>query len=99
IFSGLVAWTALSLGWTQSAERTATELARAVTYLGVFGLGPPAHGGRRWRALLYGVTTGIAVVTGLAVLSRLHPQWFPPNEVGRVIVGIQIEGRSASPRN
>jgi len=34
VFLALVAWTGLALGWTQSAERTATELARAVTYLG-----------------------------------------------------------------
>ena len=99
IFIGLVAWTALALGWTQSAERTATELARAVTYLGVFALALAAQRGRRWRPLLYGVTTGIAVVAGLAVLSRLHPQWFPPNEVGRVIVGIEIERRLAYPLN
>jgi hypothetical protein len=99
LFLALVAWTALALGWTQSAERTMTELARAVTYLGVFALALAVQRGRRWRALLYGVTTGIAVVTGLAVLSRLHPQWFPPNEVGRVIVGIQIERRLAYPLN
>jgi hypothetical protein len=99
LFVALVAWTALALGWTPSAERTMTELARAVTYLGVFALALAVQRGRRWRALLYGVTTGIAVVAGLAVLSRLHPQWFPPNEVGRVIVGIQIERRLAYPLN
>ena len=58
LFVGLVAWTALALGWTQSAERTMTELARAVTYLGVFVLALAVQRGRRWRALLYGVTTG-----------------------------------------
>ncbi len=99
LFVGLVAWTALALGWTQSAERTMTELARAVTYLGVFVLALAVQRGRRWRALLYGVTTGIAIVAGLAVLSRLHPQWFPPNELGRVLTGIEIERRLAYPLN
>lgn len=99
VFLGLIAWTALALGWTQSAERTMTEVARAVTYLGVFVLALAVQRGRRWRALLYGVTTGIAIVAGLAVLSRLHPQWFPPNELGRVLPGIQIERRLAYPLN
>ena len=95
----LVAWTALAVSWTQSDERTVTELARAVTYLGVFGLALAVQAGRRWRALLYGVTTGITIVASLAVLSRLHPQWFPPNELGRVLPGIQIERRLAYPLN
>src|SRR5215210_1832382 len=99
LFLALVAWTALALGWTQSAERTATELARVVTYLGVFALALAVQAGRRWRALLYGVTTGIAIVAGLAVLSRLHPQWFPPNELGRVLPDIEIERRLAYPLN
>jgi O-antigen ligase/polysaccharide polymerase Wzy-like membrane protein len=95
----LVAWTALAVSWTQSDERTVTELARAVTYLGVFALALAVQAGRRWRALLYGVTTGITIVASLAVLSRLHPQWFPPNELGRVLPGIQIERRLAYPLN
>src|SRR5215210_4206302 len=70
LFLALVAWTALSLGWTQSAERTATELARAVTYLGVFALALAVQAGRRWRAVLYGLTTGVAIVARLAGPSR-----------------------------
>jgi hypothetical protein len=99
VFLALIGWTALALGWTQSAERTMTELARAVTYLGVFVLALAAQRGRHWRALLNGVTTGLAIVAGLAVLSRLHPQWFPPNELGRVLQGIEIERRLAYPLN
>jgi O-Antigen ligase len=99
VFIGLTVWTALALGWTQSAERTMTELARTLTYLAVFALALAVQRGRRWRALLYGVTTGIAVVSLLAVLSRLHPQWFPPNELGRVLPGIEIERRLAYPLN
>src|SRR5581483_1938237 len=99
VFAGLVIWTLLALGWTQSAERTMTEVARTLTYLGVFALALAVQRGRRWRALLFGVTTGLAVVALLAVLSRLHPQWFPANEVGRVLPGIEIERRLAYPLN
>jgi O-Antigen ligase len=98
-FVGLIAWTALALDWTQSDERTMTEVSRAVTYLGVFVLALAVQRGRHWRALLFGVTTGIAIVMGLAVLSRLHPQWFPPNQLGQVLVGIEIERRLAYPLN
>jgi tetratricopeptide (TPR) repeat protein len=99
VFLGLVVWTALSLDWTESAERTMTELARAVTYLGVFALALAVQGGRRWRALLYGVTAGLGIVAALAVLSRIHPQWFPENELGTVLPDIEIERRLAYPLN
>jgi O-antigen ligase len=99
VFGALVVWTALALSWTQSDERTMTELARAVSYLAVFALALAAQRGRRWRALLWGVTVGLGVVSLLAVLSRLHPDWFPPNELGRVLQGIEIERRLAYPLN
>ena len=38
MLAAFVAWNALSLIWTESGERTAAELARALTYLGVFAL-------------------------------------------------------------
>lgn len=99
VFGSFVVWAALALDWTQSAERTMTELARAVTYLGVFVLALAVQRGRRWRALLWGVTAGLGIVSLLAVLSRLHPDWFPPNELGRVLTGIEIERRLAYPLN
>jgi O-Antigen ligase/Tetratricopeptide repeat len=99
VFGGLIVWTALAFGWTESAERTMTELVRAVTYLGVFVLAVAVQRGRRWRALLWGVTAGLGIVSLLAVLSRLHPDWFPPNELGRVLQGIEIERRLAYPLN
>ena len=47
-------WTALGIGWSESAERSVAELGRVATYLGVFALalaiagprGPAAHGQR-----------------------------------------------------
>ena len=96
---GFAVWTALSLGWTQSAERTATELARVAAYLGVFALGICLVTRRRAgaRRLLDGVTFGLALIAALAVLSRLHMAWFPANELGKVLPGIEIERRLAYP--
>jgi Flp pilus assembly protein TadD len=74
---GLVAWTALSLGWTESVEKTAADLARVATYLGVFVLALFAGGGRNRSRLLAAVATGIVVVGAIGLLSRLHPAWFP----------------------
>jgi O-antigen ligase len=96
---GFAAWTALSLGWTQSSERTAAELARVATYLGVFALGICLATRRRAgaRQILGGVTAGLAVVVALGVLSRLHMAWFPANELDRALPGIEIERRLSYP--
>ncbi len=96
---GFALWTALSLGWTESSERTAAELARVVAYLGVFALGIALATRRRAgaRQVLAGVTTGLAVVCALGVLSRLHMTWFPSDELGKVLPGIEIERRLAYP--
>lgn len=95
LLGGFTAWTALSLGWTESSERTATELARVTTYLGVFVLGICLVTRRRGAArhVLGGVTFGLALLAALGVLSRLHPAWFPVNELGKVLPGIEIQRR------
>jgi O-antigen ligase len=99
LLGGFAAWTALSLGWTESSERTATELARVATYLGVFVLGICLSTRRRAaaRQVLGGVTFGLALLAALGVLSRLHMAWFPPNELGKVLPGIEIERRLGYP--
>lgn len=77
LFTAFVAWTALSLTWTESVERTSADLARVAAYLGVFGLAlfsRDAGGGRR---VVAAVGTGIVFVAAIALLSRLHPAWFP----------------------
>jgi len=93
------AWTGLSFAWTGSDERTATELARLATYAGVLALGLMASAAGRGRQLLNGVTTAVAAIAALAVLSRLQPAWFPANEIGAVLPGIEIERRLAYPLN
>ncbi len=93
------AWNALSFIWTDSAEQTATEVARVFTYLGVFALALAAQGGGRWRYLLHGVTAGVVILCGIAVLSRLEPTWFPRQRTGQFVPGIGIAARLAYPLN
>jgi hypothetical protein len=99
LLSGFGVWTALAMGWTQSEERTATEMARVATYLGVFALGICLVTRRRAsaRQVLHGVAFGLGLVAALAVLSRRHMEWFPANELGKVLPGIEIERRLAYP--
>src|SRR5436305_1864234 len=73
LLGAFAAWTALAMTWTESQERTSIEVARVATYLGVFALALAVQGRGRWRHLLNGVTVGVAVVCGIAVLSRLEP--------------------------
>ncbi|HEX4307115.1 MAG TPA: O-antigen ligase family protein [Solirubrobacterales bacterium] len=70
-------WTALSLAWTESSGATAAEVARVATYLGVFALALSIRGSRGVRLMVAAVGTGIAVIALIALLSRLHPAWFP----------------------
>jgi O-antigen ligase/polysaccharide polymerase Wzy-like membrane protein len=96
LFAG---WTALSLTWTDSVGLSSVELARVSTYLGVFALALAVQGEGRWRHLLNGVTTGVAIVCGIAVLSRLEPTWFSQTNAGAVLPGIEIERRLSYPLN
>jgi hypothetical protein len=72
-----VAWTALSLNWTESTDRTSVELARGLTYLAVFAFALVTCGPGRTRLLVGAVASGIVLVVAVALLSRLHPSWFP----------------------
>ena len=55
ILFAFVAWTALSLAWTESSERTMIEVARVGTYAAGFAL---ALGARAyWRQMLAGTAT------------------------------------------
>ncbi len=99
LLGGLVLWTALSLAWSESDERSAIELARVLTYLGVLGLAVVLAAAGRGRQLLNGATAGVAIVVGLALLSRLEPSWFPEQDVGSFIPDIELERRLAYPLN
>jgi O-antigen ligase len=77
ILAALVIWSALSLTWTESTEKTAADVARVATYLGVFALALFSRDSKSASRMVAAVATGIAFVALIALLSRLHPAWFP----------------------
>jgi O-antigen ligase/polysaccharide polymerase Wzy-like membrane protein len=77
LLAAFVAWTALSLAWTESVEKSWADLARVAGYLGVFGLAALARDREGARRVVAAVAAGIVFVAAIALLSRLHPAWFP----------------------
>jgi O-antigen ligase/polysaccharide polymerase Wzy-like membrane protein len=78
-------WSAVGIDWAASSERGAAELARVTTYLGAFALSVAAAERGYARPLLDGVTAAVALIGGVALLSRLHPAWFPLDEGARFL--------------
>src|SRR3954447_8140506 len=74
------AWTALSASWSESAERSWNDAAKVATYVGFFVLALAAQRRAAARHTINGVASAIALVGVLALLSRLHPAWFPEND-------------------
>lgn len=72
-----VAWTALSLAWTESPDKTSADLARVLGYLGFFALAVLSRSRRDAGQLIGAVAAAIALVAVVGLLSRLHPAWFP----------------------
>ncbi len=88
LLAAFAAWTALSMAWTESVERTFADLALVAGYLGVFGLALFGRGSDNGRRLLAAVAAGIVFVSVLALLSRLHPAWFPgANQTAQFLAG------------
>ena len=77
LLAAFFAWTWIATGWTQSEERTLIEVARLATYLGVLALGLCLVTRANVSSLLNGLACALLLVSGLAVLSRLEPSWFP----------------------
>ncbi len=75
-------WTALGLAWSNSDERTMIEVTRVACYLGVFALALLAQRNEGLRRMVGSIAAAIALVAILALLSRLHPSWFPADEAG-----------------
>lgn len=80
----LALWTGLGIAWSESAERSLIELARVITFLGVFVLGASLQGREGLRRTIAGVGSAIAVVGALALVSRLEPSWIPAGELQRI---------------
>ncbi len=79
LLAGFAAWTALSAIWSDSVERSTDSFALVATYLGAFAVVLLTQGRRGLERMLGGVAAAIGLIATLAVLSRLHPQWFPNN--------------------
>jgi hypothetical protein len=82
LLAAFAVWTALGIGWSESAERSVAELGRVAMYLGVFVLALGARRPDTARHALNALAVALAFVTGLALLSRIHPAWFPANDTG-----------------
>jgi O-antigen ligase len=77
LLAAFVVWTALSLTWSESFEKTALDLARMLTVLGVFALAILSRDRGASEHLVHALAAGIFVIAMVALLSRLHPSWFP----------------------
>ncbi len=76
VFGALTTWTTLGLTWTESTERTVTEIARTVGYCGMLLLALAVCARAPARHLVAGVATGLVVVCSYALMTRLQPEWF-----------------------
>lgn len=88
--AGLVAWTALSLLWTESDERTFTELARLVDYAGLVVLAWSVLNSSTWKAAAAGLSVAALAIPALSLASRLDPGAFPPDEIARAFSGDRL---------
>jgi hypothetical protein len=86
LLAAFVVWTALSLGWTESTDKTSADLARVLGYLAIFTLAILIRGPRESQRVIGAVAAGIVLVLGIGLLSRLHPSWFPEAaQTGRIL--------------
>ncbi len=80
LLTAFAAKIALGLEDTDSAQRTVSELVRVLTYLGVLVAAIAAGPRVELRVVAGAIAAAIGLVALLAVLSRLHPGWFPAND-------------------
>lgn len=97
LLGAFAAWTMAGVSWSPSSERSMIEVARVVSYLGVFALALFSGGRDTLRPALAGVGVGCAVIAVIALLSRFEPAWFPANELADVLPA--TESRLAYPLN
>jgi len=91
LLGGFFVWNWLAAGWSQSEEQTLAETARLATYLGVLVLGLSLMTRVGMRAMLFGLASAIALVSGLAVLSKLVPSWFPTDATANLYATSRLQ--------
>lgn len=80
----LSVWTGLAILWSDSAERTAVELARVTTLAGVFALGlMVVRGPADLRKVVGAIGAAIGVISVAALGSRFLPDLFGPDVVAQ----------------
>ena len=97
LFVAFATWAAVAITWSESDERTVAEVSRLATYLGVLVLAIGAQGADGLRRTACSVGFALGLVGALALMSRLHPSWFPTNEAGAAFE--QARGRLNYPVN
>ena len=87
LLTAFALWIGLSLVWTESVEKTLTDFARALSYVAIFALVLVSRDGRETQRLLGAVAGAIVVIATVALLSRLHPDWFPATaqQTGKIL--------------
>ena len=80
------AWTTLGITWSESSERSAAEVARVATLLGIFLLCALTQGRESLRRAVCAVAAAIGLLGVLALLSRLQPGWITPEDAGATAV-------------
>ena len=81
LFLAFAAWTGLSATWSESAERSVSELARVSTYGAVLVFALLVAREVRAGAILDGIAAAVALIASLAFLSWLKPAWFPHDDL------------------
>jgi O-antigen ligase len=77
LLAAYVCWVGLSAGWSSAPAGTVADLGRVVTYLGIFAMALAIRTRKGARRMAAALGAGIMVVAAVALLSRLHPSWFP----------------------
>src|SRR3954447_24529089 len=89
LLTSFALWTGIGIAWSADAGGSVTEFARVATYLGVFALVLTARRPGDMRRLVNGLAAGMAAIGILALLSRLHPSWFPTDDTNQILTTTQ----------
>lgn len=82
------AWTTVAISWSESSGRSVTEAARVGAYVGVFAVAILLGGRERLRTAAGAIAAGCFVIAAVALLSRLHPAWFPVDTISDRVIGV-----------
>ncbi len=85
LLAAFVIWTGLSMIWSESADRSAQELARTSAYLAVLVAALLLRSLIGMRLLLGSVAAALGVIAIAAVLSRLQPSLIGSNETATLV--------------